>query len=233
MGRVSGLALTGLGVLFALLGVKQVLDAFMFTETIAALMGIMFLGGILWKRANRYGAAAATVAAFLVYYALNFLATSPSPSNPSKMQIQPLSEAIQSLMTAWSDGRVWEFLGTRQLLLVYRWMPVPYAWATLAGVVCFILFSLLTPPEDPRRLAQFFDNMRRSTDDEGLPEGHPKPLAASRGQDLILLDLPGWFTAERWRGFLRRYREDLIGFLLAWCAVGILLGVAWGSDAVG
>ena len=149
------------------------------------------------------------------------------------MQVQPLSLAIQSLTAAWSDGRVWEFLGTRQLLLVYRWMPVPYAWATLAGVVCFILFSLVTPPEDPRRIAQFFDNMRRSTDDEGAPDGQSKPCAADRGQDLILLDLPGWLTAERWRGGFRRYREDLVGFLLAWCAVGVLLGVAWGLMQLG
>ncbi|MCC6488813.1 MAG: sodium:solute symporter family protein [Candidatus Hydrogenedentes bacterium] len=63
MGRVSGLLLTLLGVVFALM-VEHVLDAFLFTETIAALMGIMFLGGILWKRANRWGAWAATIISF-------------------------------------------------------------------------------------------------------------------------------------------------------------------------
>jgi Na+/proline symporter len=73
VGRLSGLLLTSLGVIFAL-KVDQVLQAFLFTETIAALMGIMFLGGLLWRRANRCGAWAATVVAFAMYYCLHYLA---------------------------------------------------------------------------------------------------------------------------------------------------------------
>jgi hypothetical protein len=69
--------------------------------------------------------------------------------------------------------------------------------------------------------------MRRSTDRENLPNGQSKPLAADRGQELLLLDVGAWFTAARWRGFFRRYREDLVGFLLAWAAVGLLLLSAW------
>jgi len=71
MGRCSGFALTILGVLFALT-VKNVLHGFLFTETIAAFMGIMMLGGILWKRANRYGALASVIVAFGLYYTLNY-----------------------------------------------------------------------------------------------------------------------------------------------------------------
>jgi Na+/proline symporter len=195
VGRTSGLALTMLGVAFALV-VDQVLQAFLFTETIAAFMGIMVLGGILWKRANRYGALAGTVLSFLVYYVLSFEIT----------------------------GR---------LQLVYPWKAAPFAWAMLAGSGAFIIVSLLTRPEDRERIERFFDEMRRSTDDEGLPAGHPKPWAAERGQDLLLLDIPGWLTAERWRGFFRRYREDLLGFLVAWGAVGLLVLSAWGLMQLG
>jgi Na+/proline symporter len=74
MGRLSGLALTILGVLFGLF-VNEVLQAFLFTETIAALMGIMFFGGFMWQRANRHGALASALAAFTVYYGLNYAAT--------------------------------------------------------------------------------------------------------------------------------------------------------------
>jgi Na+/proline symporter len=190
MGRLSGLGLTLLGVVFALT-VDQVLQAFLFTETIAALMGVMFLGGVLWKRANRFGAAAATIAAFGVYYGLYY----------------------------WNTGQ-WQ--------LVYRWQADIFGWAMLAGFGSLILVSLLTKPEDPQRIEQFFDNMRRSTDDEGLPAGQPKPLASERGQDLLLLDMPGWFSARRWQGFFRRYREDLVGFVLAWGVVGLLVLTAWG-----
>jgi Na+/proline symporter len=195
MGRLSGLLLTLSGVLFALI-VERVLDAFLFTETIAAFMGIMFLGGILWKRANRHGALAATLSSFFLYYALNIHAA-------------------------------------HELKLVYKWQPVPFAWAMLAGCLALIVVSLLTRPEDKERIERFFDNMRRSSDEENLPEGAQKPLAADRGEDLILLDLPGWLTRERWRGFPGRYREDLAGFALACLFVVVLILAAWGIMQTG
>ncbi len=72
VGRFSGLSLSLLSVLFAL-SINNVLHAFLFTETTAAFMGIAFLGGILWKRANRYGAIAGVTMAFLTYYVVNFI----------------------------------------------------------------------------------------------------------------------------------------------------------------
>jgi hypothetical protein len=53
------------------------------------------------------------------------------------------------------------------------------------------------------------------------------PPAAGRGRELLLLDVGARFTAARWRGFFRRYREDLFGFLVAWAAVGRLILSAW------
>lgn len=72
MGRYSGLGLAGLAVLFAL-SIKNVLHAFLFTETLAAFMGIVFLGGIVWKRANRYGAYLALAVSLSVYYIVNYI----------------------------------------------------------------------------------------------------------------------------------------------------------------
>jgi len=195
VGRTSGLVLTLLGVLFAF-SVGQVLDAFMFNETLPAFFGIALMGGILWKRANRYGAFAAVGASLAAYYAINYCQTG-------------------------------------SLQLVYKWLAAPYGWATLVGVAALIVVSLLTRPEERERIERFFDNMQRSTDREGLPEGHPKPLAAELGQDLILLDVPGWFTRRRWRGLLRRYREDLVGFALAWGTVALLVLSAWGLMQIG
>ncbi len=74
MGRISGMVLTLLGVLFAFY-VDNVLQAFLFIETIAAFMGIMVFGGILWKRANRYGALLGSAMAFISYYILNYQET--------------------------------------------------------------------------------------------------------------------------------------------------------------
>ncbi len=195
VGRLSGFALTLLGVGFAL-GVDQVLDAFMFNETLPAFLGIAVMGGFLWRRANRYGAWAAVLASLATYYTINHQQTGE-----------------------------WH--------LVYKWLPGPYGWATLVGAAVFVVVSLVTPREDKERIDRFFDNMQRSTDNEGLPEGQPKPLAADRGQELILLDLPGWFTAARWSNFWRRYREDVVGFVLAWLTVGLLVLAAWGLMQIG
>ncbi|NOY59097.1 MAG: sodium:solute symporter family protein [Calditrichaeota bacterium] len=195
MGRYSGFALTILGVLFALT-VKNVLQGFLFTETIAAFMGIIVLGGILWKRANRYGAYLAVIISFGLYYLLNFMATD-------------------------------------QLLIVYKWQPAPFGWAMLAGFSALILVSLLTKPEDEKRIEEFFDNMNRLSDADKRGADGKKPLAGEYGQDLIFLDAPGWFTAGRWKGFWRRYKEDVVGFFLAWGMVGILILVAWGLMQIG
>ena len=69
VGRISGLIVTLLGVVYALLLVQSVLYAFLLTETLATYMGISLLGGILWRRANRWGA----VASLLTALAVNFL----------------------------------------------------------------------------------------------------------------------------------------------------------------
>jgi Na+/proline symporter len=190
IGRFSGFALTLLGILFSLT-VKNVLHAFLFTESIAAFMGITVLGGILWKRANRLGALMAVIFSFGVYYLINFL----------------------------EIGR---------LLLVYKWKPGPFGMAMAAGFTAFVLFSWATRPEAPERVERFFDNMSRISDAPALSPGQEKPLAAASGKDMIMLDFPGWFRAERWKGFPRRYKEDLLGFVLAWTMVIALIFIAWG-----
>jgi Na+/proline symporter len=190
MGRYSGLALSIMAVLFAL-GVKNVLHGFLFVETLAAFMGIIFLGGVIWKRANRYGAAAAVIISLSVYYVVNYLTTG-------------------------------------DLVLVYKWTPGPFGIAMLSGFFMFWLVSILTKPEEKEKIESFFDNMRRKSDAmEPGPDGK-KPLAKLTGDDLLLLDLPGWGRKERWINFFRRYREDLGGFVLSWVVVGFLIMLAWG-----
>ncbi len=223
VGRLSGLGLTGLGIVFALF-VDRVLDAFMFTETIAAFMGIMFLGAVLWKRANRHGALTATILSFGVYYALNYLMTCHAGS--LHVPSTTLGEAWGRMMDAARADALWGFLGTGELRLLYKWTPGPYGWATLVGFGLLVVVSLLTRPEDRERVEQFFDKMKYTSDEPGK-------LAAERGQDMLLLDLPGWLTAQRWQGFFRRYREDLVGFLLGWATVGLLIVVAWAVLQIG
>jgi Na+/proline symporter len=190
MGRYSGLCLSVLGVLFAL-SIKNVLNGFLFTETLAAFMGIIFLGGIVWKRANRHGAATAVVVSLSVYYIVNFVTVG-------------------------------------DLMLVYKWKPGPFGIAMLSGFFIFWLVSILTKPEDKDKIESFFDNMRRKSDVKSPGSVGTKPLGELTGDDLLLLDLPGWKRKERWTNFFKRYREDLIGFGLSWIVVGLLILLAWG-----
>ena len=68
VGRVSGLVISLLGVAYAFFLIDRVLHAFLLTETMATYMGVGLLGGVVWPRANRWGALASIVAA----YATNF-----------------------------------------------------------------------------------------------------------------------------------------------------------------
>ncbi len=189
MGRISGVVLTMLGVLFALY-IENVLQGFLFIETIAAFMGIMVFGGNLWKRANRYGAISSIIVSFSVYYYLNYL-------NIGEWQI------------------------------VYKWEPDTFGWAMLVGFITFFVISLLTKPEDQKRIEKYFDNLNRLSDSKTLGPDGKKPLAKDHGQDLILLDFAGWFKKERWENFAIRYREDWLGFVLAWIFVIFLVFIAW------
>jgi Na+/proline symporter len=195
MGRISGLMLSLMAVVFAL-SIKNVLHAFLFTETFAAFMGIMFLGGIIWKRANRYGAFASILVSITTYYVVNFYFTN-------------------------------------QLTLVYKWTPTPFAWSMGLGFAAFFLVSKLTRPEKQEKMDIFFDNMRRKSDASELGPDGKKPLAELTGDDLLLLDLPGWSKKSRWHNFFFRYREDLVGFALGWLTVGLLILLAWGILQIG
>jgi hypothetical protein len=113
-------------------------------------------------------------------------------------------------------------------MLVYKWKPAPFGLAMFAGFFSFWLFSILTKPEDKEKNEAFFDNMRRKSDAKHPGSDGKKPLASETGDDLILLDIPGWRKKQRWTNFLIRYREDLIGFLLSWLVVGLLILLAWG-----
>jgi Na+/proline symporter len=70
VGRLSGLAITLLGVAYAVYLIRSILYTFLLTETLATFIGISVLGGIVWRRANRWGALASIVGALATNFAL-------------------------------------------------------------------------------------------------------------------------------------------------------------------
>jgi Na+/proline symporter len=69
VGRISGFVITMAGVLYAMFLIESVLYTFLLTETLATFVGISVLGGIIWPRANRWGA----IASLLGALATNFI----------------------------------------------------------------------------------------------------------------------------------------------------------------
>ncbi|MCC7010480.1 MAG: sodium:solute symporter family protein [Acidobacteria bacterium] len=70
VGRISGFAISLLGVLYAIYLIETVLYTFLLTETLATFIGISVLGGIVWRRANRWGALASLVGSMATNFAL-------------------------------------------------------------------------------------------------------------------------------------------------------------------
>jgi len=71
VGRAAGVTVTTLGVLFGLY-VDIVLEAFLFTETIAAFMGISMFGAITWRRANRWGALSSLMVSSVLFFWMTY-----------------------------------------------------------------------------------------------------------------------------------------------------------------
>ena len=70
VGRFSGFAITICGVLYSVFLVQSVLYSFLLTETLATFVGIGLVGGIIWRRANRWGALASLVISLATNFAL-------------------------------------------------------------------------------------------------------------------------------------------------------------------
>jgi Na+/proline symporter len=70
VGRISGLLITLSAVGYAIFLIDKVLYAFLLSESMATFMGISILGGIVWKRANRWGALASLIVAMVVNFSL-------------------------------------------------------------------------------------------------------------------------------------------------------------------
>jgi len=69
VGRIGGVLVTFVAVIYAVFLIDRVLYAFLFTETMATFVGVSVLGGILWRRANRWGA----ISSLVVAITTNFL----------------------------------------------------------------------------------------------------------------------------------------------------------------
>ncbi|HRE09024.1 MAG TPA: hypothetical protein PKX00_25620, partial [Opitutaceae bacterium] len=68
IGRIGGVLVVACAVLYAVFLIKRVLYSFLLTETMATFVGIGVLGGIIWPRANRWGAVGSIIAAMITNF---------------------------------------------------------------------------------------------------------------------------------------------------------------------
>jgi Na+/proline symporter len=73
VGRFSGLAAVLIAVAYAVFFIQKVLYSFLLMETIATYMGISLVAGIVWRRANRWGAAGSVTVALAANFYLYYL----------------------------------------------------------------------------------------------------------------------------------------------------------------
>jgi Na+/proline symporter len=73
VGRISGFAVVLLAIIYALLFVQRVLHSFLLTETLSTYIGISIVVGLVWRRANRWGAAVSVVVALAMNFSLYYL----------------------------------------------------------------------------------------------------------------------------------------------------------------
>ncbi|NND08771.1 MAG: sodium:solute symporter family protein [Saprospiraceae bacterium] len=129
--------------------------------------------------------------------------------------------ALMAIIIALVTYYTLNYLDNDGLQLVYKWKAVPFAWSMLAGFAALIFGSMLTVTDHRAGIDAYFERLKTPASDDMDGED------ALRGKSLILLDVGTWFSAGRWKNFASRYRDDWLGFLLAWLFVGVLIGIAW------
>ncbi len=119
---------------------------------LSALIGVAFWLGLLWRRANRYGAWAAFVTAALVYIGTNEGWVPLPPYTP---------EALADWSSKLVKPEMWASLYTGGSLNVWPLnLGSPEAWSYVfylsTGFIAGIVVTLITPPEPPEKIRKFF-----------------------------------------------------------------------------
>jgi len=218
VGRISGLAVALVGVVYAVLLIQRVLYSFLLIETMATFMGISVTAGVFWRRANRWGAISsltvAMTANFVQYYLRHQRFDNWDPDvffvslvlGAATLIVVSLltppepQAAMQSfytrLQTPSDEAGMAEMTGMGA-------QPVPAAAATMSSV------AVATPPTAPLAISDETD-----------------ARVAAEGRQLILVNLFRLFRGAAGHG-LRAYRTDLVGFGIGWALAAFLIGLVW------
>ena len=205
VGRISGFAITMLGVLYAIFLIDRVLYSFLLTETLATYMGISILGGIVWVRANRWGALGSLIVAvgtnFLLYY-----------MRGERLDHWDANVFLMSLLAG---------IGA---LVFFSLMSAPEPRFRTDS-----FFGRLQTPSDAPESVQAEVSITAQTDLDSPRLTNPAPSlqAAEAGQQSLLVNLFQPIRGAAGVGFRRAYSTDLKGFAIGWALAFGLVATTW------
>jgi Na+/proline symporter len=195
VGRFSGLAAVLLAVVYALFFIQKVLYSFLLTETMATYMGISIVTGLVWQRANRWGAASSLFVALLT----NFF----------------LYHSRHERLDYW-DPNIFLAALTAGLvsLVVFSMLTPPEPQPRLAW-----FFTQLETPSDlgtekvagQGSFTQVSQERRQGVPDSGAELSR---WSAERGRQLLFVNLLHLRRGACGVGFFRAYRDDLKGLVI-------------------
>jgi Na+/proline symporter len=194
VGRVSGAAITMLGVLYAVFLIESVLYTFLLTETLSTFVGISLLGGIVWPRANRWGALASLVAALVTNFWLYHVAGQRLDRWDPNVFLAALTAGIVALV-------------------VVSLLTGPESQARIAS-----FFDRLQTSSDAPALA----DTRANVGAGGARSSADPHASDTRSRPLLLVNLLRLRSATTGRGW-RVFAEDLRGLTLGFALVGALV----------
>jgi Na+/proline symporter len=208
VGRFSGLAAVLIAVVYAVFFIRRVLYSFLLTETMATYVGISIITGLVWKRANRWGAAASIIAALLTNFSLY--------------------HARHERLDYWDPNIFLAALAAGLLsLVIVSLLTPPEPERRLAW-----FFSQLQTPSDLGAEMAGGKGSVTQVPQEG-PQGEadsgaePRRWAAEKGRQLLLVNLLHLRRGTCGVSFLKAYHDDLKGLLIGSVVSVALVFLLW------
>ena len=200
VGRISGFAVTMFGVLYAVFLIDRVLYSFLLTETLATYMGVSILGGILWSRANRWGALASLIVALVTNFSLYHLRNQRLDHWDADVFFVALLAGVITLVV---------------VSLITS--PEPKEKTE----------SFFGRLETPTGLSGESDTVDFLGNRLKRPDQYQQETFARAGEQSLLVNLLRLRKGSAGVGFWKAYRGDLKGFIIGCCLAAALVCFTW------
>ena len=208
VGRFSGLAAVLIAVVYAVFFIQKVLYSFLLMETMATYMGISLVAGIVWRRANRWGAASSVIVALLTNFSLYHL-------RHERLDSWDPNIFLTSLLA-----------GTLSLVVVSLLTPPEH------GTQVATFFTNLETPSDLGAEKAEGQGIVTPVSPEGSPGVADSAAelgrwAAERGRQLLFVHLLHLRRGAYGVSFFQAYRDDLKGLVMGSALSGAIVLSLW------